>query len=361
MNLEERDHYQFLDNGFMATEHQNDFLVSDRTHLVMNKSPYQYVIKSEENFSSSSIQSCGPKSLDLKIINGLSKRRNKEEGYDSDNHLLLDHHQGANAEETSNLCEQLPPPDTHAFETEIFVSGGEVLEENSVSEKAIITKAVHIRDQDKSEFNVLAPVQNFDGAETEWFSEEQYFNKKNQTVEKTKEFGQRICTESVVMETLGRKKARAEDLEVLCAMTSHVNSDVMVESFPLRRTLSGRIHDIGADSDTFLEEINVAGILKEKTRQLDKLTLIGCPSGVNESDENKLPNSTLELDDELRDEKMIRNLQDPYVEWSRLPTPFESTELDVCDVKDLEYKVTMLKNLSSLLLSQDNLPLLSFL
>lgn len=343
MNLEEHYHYQFLDNGFMATEHQKDFLVSDRTHLVMNKSPYQYEIKSEENVSSSSIQSCGPKSLDLKIINRLSKMRNKEEGYDSDNHLLFDHHQGANTEETSNLGEQLPPPDSHEFETEILVSGGEVLEENPVSDKTIVTKAVHIHDQDKREVNVLAPVQNFDGAETERFNEEQYFKKNNQTVEKTKEFGQQICTESVVMETLGRKKAGAEDIEVLCAMTSHANSDVMVESFPLRSPLSGRIHDIGADSDTFLEEINVAGILKEKTRQHDKLTFIGCPSGVNESDENKLPDSSLELGDELRDEKMVRNLQDPYVECSRLSTPFESTDLDVPDIKDLEYKVTSAK------------------
>lgn len=340
MNLEEHDHYQFLDNGFMATEHQKDFLVSDRTHLVMNKSPYQYEIKSEENVSSSSIQSCGPKSLDLKIMNGLSKMRNKEEGYDSDNHLLFDHHQGANTEETSNLGEQLPPPDSHEFETEILVSGGELLEENPVSDKTIVTKAVHIHDQDKREVNILAPVQNFDGAETERFNEEQYFKKNNQTVEKTKEFEQQICTESVVVETLGRKKAGAEDIKVLCAMTSHVNSDVMVESFPLRSPISGRIHDIGADSDTFLEEINVAGILKEKTRQHDKLTFIGCPSGVNESGENKLPDSSLELDDELRDEKMVRDLQDPYAECSRLSTPFESTELDVRDIKDLEYKAT---------------------
>ncbi|XP_075524399.1 uncharacterized protein LOC142556789 [Primulina tabacum] len=195
MNFEEHDHYQFLVNG----------------------------IKSEENFSSYCIQSHGPESLNLKIINGLSEMRNKEKGYDTDNHLLLDHSQGANAEETSNLGEQLPPSDTHEFETEIFVSGGEVFEENPVYDKAIITKAVHIHDQDKSEVNFLTPVQNFDGAETEKFNEEKYFNKNNQTVEKTKEFEQRICTESVVMETLGRKKAGAEDIEVLCAMTSHVN------------------------------------------------------------------------------------------------------------------------------------------
>ncbi|XP_073123316.1 uncharacterized protein [Henckelia pumila] len=309
MNLEERDHYQFLDNGFMAMEHQNDFLVSDRTHLVMNKSLRPYGIKSIESFCSSSIQFCGPESLDLKIINGVSKMRN-EEGYDTDNHLLLDHQQVASAEETSNLGEQLPPPDTHEFGTEISIIGGEVLEENPVSDKAVITKAIHIHDQDKSEVNVLTPVQNFDGAETERFNEEQYFKKNNQMVEKTKEFRQRICTESVVMETLGRKNAGAEDIEVLCATTSHVNSDVMVESFP-SRPLSGRIHDIGAAS----------------------------VSGVNESDENKLPDSTLELDDELRDEKLVRNLQDPYVESSRFSTPFESTELDVYDVKDLEYKV----------------------
>ncbi|XP_073293240.1 uncharacterized protein [Primulina huaijiensis] len=334
MNLEEHDHYQFLVNGYMATEHQNDSLVSDRTHLVMNKSPYQYGIKSEENFSSYSIQSYGPESLDLKIINGLSEMRNKEEGYDTDNHLLLDHSQGANAEETSNLGEQLPPSDTHAFETEIFVSGGEVFEENPVSDKAISTKAVHIHDQDKSEVNFLTPVQNFDGAETERFNGEKYFNKNNQTVEKTKEFGQRICTESVVMETLGRKKTGAEDIEVLCAMTSHVNFDVTVENFPLRRPLFGRIHDISADSDTFLEERNLAGILKEKTRQHDKLIIIGCPSGVNESDENKLPDSTLELDDELRNEKMVTSATKHLVSEESLGTERNSSDYVTSSVSE---------------------------
>ncbi|XP_075524407.1 uncharacterized protein LOC142556800 [Primulina tabacum] len=120
----------------------------------------------------------------------------------------------------------------------------------------------------------------------------------------------------------------------------HVNFDVTVENFPLKRPHFGRTHDIIVDSDTFLEERNLAGILKEKTRQHDKIIIIECPSGVNESDENKLPDSTLELDDELRDEKMVRNLQDPYVECSKLSIPFESTELDICDVKDLDYKVT---------------------
>ncbi|KAI3458901.1 hypothetical protein Pfo_015564 [Paulownia fortunei] len=332
---EEHGHSVFVEQhplGSISMKPQIDLSVSDRVHMVTHIVPEKYQISSEENISSSTEQFNGSYPLELdneQIIKGVSKVADKDEGSDrtSKSHHAPNNYRDTSMEEVSNCREQLPQPKSHESEDEKFVNGFEVLEENPYSDEPLITNV----DRHDNNDSALLSSQNFNELGSQRLSNEQYHNKNDQTVDKTKEFGQRICTEPAAMEILDREKYGAQDVEASQAVKSHMNSNVVVETFPLR-PVPRTIHNMDGESGNLQE---AAGTLKEH----DKRTFIQSFSGfVNEEGEEKLPDSTVELNGEYRDEKVVLNLQSPSLESSKYSSAYKPSVLDIGDIADLESK-----------------------
>ncbi|KAL0401669.1 UNVERIFIED_CONTAM: hypothetical protein Slati_4196800 [Sesamum latifolium] len=300
VSLEQHDHSSFLEQhplGSLSLEPQIDLSDSERNHMVTNILPNKYQIKSEEGISSSSVQFSGsyPSELDDKqIIEGGSEVAEKDGGSyrTSKNHNELNHFQDTSIEEVSNFRQQLPQPKTDEFENEKIVNGVEVSEEKPHSDEPLI----------KNVDSALLSSQEVNGPGSQRIGNEQYHNEHEQTVVKTKEFGERIYKESAVMEILDGERYRAQDVEASHAIKSHMNSDVVVETFPLRDLFQ-------SSSDP-----------------------------VSDKDEQKLSDPIVELNDKFKDEKAVLNLQDSSLECSKHSTASEPSLLDVGDVIDLQSK-----------------------
>ncbi|KAL0317279.1 UNVERIFIED_CONTAM: hypothetical protein Sangu_2142200 [Sesamum angustifolium] len=318
----EHDHSSFLEQhplGSLSLEPQIDLSDSERNHMVTNILPNKYQIMSEEDISSSSVQFSGsyPSELDDKQIIGGSKVAEKDGGSDrtSKNHNEPNHYQDTSMEEVSNFREQSPQPKIDEFENEKIVNGVEVSEENLHSDKPLI--------------------KNVDGPWSQRIGNEQYHNEHEQTVDKTKEFGQRIHKESVVMEILDGEKYGAQDVEASHVVKSHMNSDVVVETFPLR-PVPKTIHDINGESGNLHKS---TGTIADTGIQDERMSYVqsSCDA-VNEKDEQKLSDPIVELNDKFNDEKAVLNLQDSSLECSKHSTASEPSLLDVGDVTDLQSK-----------------------
>lgn len=338
VSLEENGYSGFLEQhplGSISMEPQIDLSVSDGVLTVTHILPDKYQISSEENISSSG----GSYPLELdneQIISGVSKVADKDEGSDrtSKSHHASNHYQDTSMGEVSNSIVQSPQPQNHDFEDEKIVNGIEVLDGSPHSDKPLTTNVDH---QDNVDSAVLAS-EKFNGPASQRLSHEQYHNKNDQTVDKTKEFGQRIYTEPVVMETLDREKIGTQNVERSQAIKSDTNSDVVVETFPLR-PVPRTIHNMDGESGKLQE---AAGTLEDKAIQHDKKTFTQSSSGfVNEKGEEKLPDSTVELNGENRDEKVVLNLQGPSLENAKHPSASKPSVHDIGDIAELESMVSL--------------------
>ncbi|KAK4385587.1 hypothetical protein Sango_2682700 [Sesamum angolense] len=222
----EHDHSSFLEQhplGSLSLEPQIDLSDSERNHMVTNILPNKYQIMSEEDISSSSMQFSGsyPSELDDKqIIEGGSKVAEKDGGSDrtSKNHNEPNHYQDTSMEEVPNFEEQSPQPKIDEFENEKIVNGVEVSEENLHSDEPFIKNV----DCQHNNDSALLSSQEVNGPGSQRIGNEQYHNEHEQTVDKTKEFGQRIHKESVVMEILDGEKYGAQDVEsITCSKISY--------------------------------------------------------------------------------------------------------------------------------------------
>ncbi|KAL9165620.1 hypothetical protein ABFS82_06G181700 [Erythranthe guttata] len=144
---------------------------------------------------------------------------------------------------------------------------------------------------------------------------EQSHKENGQIVDKINEFGQRIYRESeVAVEILDREKYGAEELETSQAIDSHVKSDVVVETFPLRPVLQ-----------TILTMDEKSGNLHETAGTLEK-------------GEEKLLESTVESNGEYKNEKVVINLQLTSLESLNDQSGSKVNVLNIADNADLESK-----------------------
>lgn len=152
----------------------------------------------------------------------------------------------------------------------------------------------------------------------------------DQTVDKDKEFGERIYTEPTAIKNLDQEKLEAQNVESSPSFISHMSSGIVVETFPLRPVPnkmaeeSGKLHE-------------ATETLEDKGTGQEKKTFTQRSSGfVDGEGDNKLPHSTLELNGENRDVKVVLNLQGPLMENAKHPS--KTSEVETGGIEELESK-----------------------
>ncbi|KAK6136120.1 hypothetical protein DH2020_030136 [Rehmannia glutinosa] len=283
VSLEENGHSGFLEQhplGSISMEPEIDFTVSDGVHTETHIVPQKHQ-SSSENISSYIEQFNGSYPLELdneQIIEELSKVSDKNEDFDG----TIESHQAPNYQDThmqevSNRGEQLTQLKSHEFENEKIVNGFEV-----------------------------------NGPGSQRLTNEHY-NKNDETVDKNEEYRERVYTETKVTEILDKEKYEAQDLEASQTIKSRVNSDVVVETFPLR-PVPKTIHDMDVES----------GDIKEAAGTLEATPI---PSGF----------VIAKGEEKLRDEKkVVVNLQGSSMEGPKYSSASKPIVLDKGDVADLE-------------------------
>ncbi|KAL0358552.1 UNVERIFIED_CONTAM: hypothetical protein Sangu_0704600 [Sesamum angustifolium] len=311
--LEEDNHSGFPEQcplESVSVEPQNNLLVSDKLHIATALAPG---ITGEQLSSAPGLQFLGWDARELhheQVINGLSTA---ETGKESD-----------------SASHPVPQAKCDEFENQKIVNGGEGLEENIESDKPLIMNSVPIYHQDNKNESARQSSQKTYAVRSWRSTDEQYLNTNGQMVDKTKESRLKIYTESVDMEMLDRERDGVKELEVLQQVTSHMSTNFVVETFPLR-PVSRTILDLDGDSG----KRRGSGTLDDRANKHDNMTFSKSNSGlVNEKDEERLLGSTLELNDKYRDKKVGLNHQEPSFENSKLSTNFSTNDVD--NVKDSE-------------------------
>ncbi|KAL8538749.1 hypothetical protein ACS0TY_000672 [Phlomoides rotata] len=292
VSLEENGHSGFLEQhplGSISMEPQIDLSESERVHMVTHIAPDKYQISTEGNISSSS-ESYSLEMDNAHIINGVTKVAVKDEGFDRT-----------------------------SVEEEKIVNVLEVLDESPHSDNPVVTNVDH---QDNIDGSSLS-IENVNGIESQWPVNEQGHNKNDDVVDKNEEFGQRIHSEPAVMETLYTEKLGAQNIETSEAIKSPMNSDVVVEKFPLRpvpKTIQNMDGECGKLHET-------AVTLEDNALQNEKKTYTQSSSGSVNKGEEKLSDLTVELNAKNGDEKVGLNLQGPKSSSASKPSLL-ATELE---------------------------------
>ncbi|KAH6838270.1 hypothetical protein C2S53_019124 [Perilla frutescens var. hirtella] len=327
VSLEEHGLSGFLEQhplGSISMEPLINLSVSDIGDVATHIEPDKIQFSSAENISISSgsypIENISTSSAE-NSINGGYELADKDEGSDRmrESHHALDHYQDKSMEEVSNS----PQSKSHKIE-ENTVNGFEVANGSPHSDKPLTMTADPYDDIDK-------------GLGSQMLSNEQHPIKKDQTVDKAKEFGQRVSTEPTAMETLDREELEAQNVETSPAIKSHTNSDVVVETFPLR-PVPGLIN-MAEESDNLQQATET---FEDKGIEHDKKTFTrNSSSFVSEEGDKKLPHSTMELNGENSDEKVAVNLQGPSIEMAKHPSATKPSVLDAVGITELEPKVSL--------------------
>ncbi|KAL0452049.1 UNVERIFIED_CONTAM: hypothetical protein Slati_1183000 [Sesamum latifolium] len=289
---------------------QNDLSVSDELHIATAIVPG---ITGEQLSSAPGLQFLGRDVRELhhkRVVNGLSPA---ETGKESD-----------------RASHPVPQPKCDEFENEKTLNGGEGLEENIESDKLLITNSVPIYHQDNKNESALQSSQKTYAVRSWRSTDEQYPNTNHRMVDITKGSRPQIYTESVDMDMQDRERDGVKALEVLQQVTSHMSTNFVVEMFPLR-PVSRTILDLDGDSG----KCSGSGNLEDRANKHDEMTFSKSNSSlVNEKGEERLLDSTFELNDKYRDKKVRLNHQEPSFENSKLSTTFSTTVLDVGNVQD---------------------------
>ncbi|XP_073033025.1 uncharacterized protein [Primulina eburnea] len=214
------------------------------------------------------------------------------------------------------------------------VNGSEVREKNQEFDPVVID-SVPIYHRAYSEESTLPSGHKFGGRGSQRHSSLQYVNSDDERVngEKIEEFIQRTDTESVVMLTPDGEKER-DEVETSQAVTSHIKSNVVVETFPLR-PIFPIIHDMDGESGDVFETTETS---EDKAIQQEKLTSVGrSNSPVIEKDMKKNQDLELELNHENGEAKVELSLQIPSLESLNSST----VGTNVLDVKNVESNASM--------------------
>lgn len=296
VSLEEHSLSEFMEQhplGSISMEPLIDLSVSDRVAVVTHIVPGKVQFSSAENMATSN----GSYPLEVneeQTVSGGCRLGDKDGGSDgmSEIHHVPNHYQ---------VVSNSPQSESHKFD-ETIVNGFEVVDGSPHSDKPLITSADHYDDIDKA-----------------------------------KEFGQRIYTEPTAMETLARAKLEAQNVETSPAIKSHTNYEIVVETFPLR-SVPRTVNNMSEESGKLRE---AAETLDDKGIQLDTNTFIQSSSSfASEKGDKELPHSTVELNDENRDEKAVLNLQVPSMENGKHPSASKPSVLDASDIPELKTMVS---------------------
>ncbi|XP_020547275.1 uncharacterized protein LOC105180232 [Sesamum indicum] len=325
--LEEHNHSGFPEQRpleSVSVEPQNDLSVSDKLHIATAIVPG---ITSEQFSSAPGLQFLGRDVRELhheQVVNGLSTAET--------------------GKESERASHPVPQSKCDEFEIEKIVNGGEGLEGNIESDKLLITNSAPIYHQDNKNESALQSSQKTYAVWSRRSTDEQYLNTNDRMVDKTKESRLQTYTESVDMEMLDAERDGVKELEVLQQVTSHMSTNFVVETFPLR-PVSRTILDLDGDSG----KCRGSGTLEDRANKHNKTTFSKSNSGlVNEKDEERLLDSTLELKDKYRDKKSFEN--------SKLSPTFSTTVLDAGNVKDPESEISLSDEIKSAerLISEDS-------
>lgn len=276
--------------GSISMEPIIDLSVSDRGDVVTHIAPSEIQISSSEN---------GSYTLELnneQTISGGYELSGKDGGSDQTivSHHVPYHFQDKSMGEVSNS----PQSNNHILEENI-VNGFAAIDGSPHSDKPLMTSADH-RDEIDEE------------SRSEVLNNEQFQIKNEDEVDKDKEYGQRI---SIAIET--QEKVEARQVELSPSIKSHTNSDIVVETFPLRpvsKTINNMVEETGKLEEA-AETLENKGIEQEK-----KTSTQSYSSFVSEIGVEKLPHSTVELNGEISDAKVMPNLQDPSLENTKHPS-----------------------------------------
>ncbi|XP_042036728.1 uncharacterized protein LOC121782828 isoform X1 [Salvia splendens] len=188
----------------------------------------------------------------------------------SESHHVPNDYCDESVEEVSNL----PQTKTHKFE------------ENNVNGFVVADHPIDIDERSGSRMQ----------------SNEQYHIKNDETVNREKEFGEIIHTESTAIKMPNQEKLEAQNVESSPSFKSLTNSGIVVETFPLR--------PVPATTE------KMAGESGERQGESEEnKTFTQSPSSfVSEKGDNKLPHSTVELNGENRDARVVLNLQGSSME-----------------------------------------------
>ncbi|XP_047966528.1 uncharacterized protein LOC125210932 [Salvia hispanica] len=274
--------------GSISMEPTVNLSVSDRGDVVTHIAPNEIPFSSAENVTSFS------ESYELAEQNGGSDRT-------SESYHVPSHYREKNMEEVSNS------PQTKSHN----------LEEN-------IVKGFVVADHNKN---------TDEGQGSQMLSDEQYHVKNEHTVFKDKEFGGRIYNEPTAIKTLNQEKLEAQTVESSLSVNSHTNSDIVVETFPLR-PVPTTIDKMAGESG---KQQEAAETLEDKGMWQEKKTFTQSSSSFvsKKADENRHPDSTVEVNGENRDAKVVLNLQGPSMENAK------PNELDTGSIGELASKVSL--------------------
>ncbi|KAG6412737.1 hypothetical protein SASPL_125423 [Salvia splendens] len=275
--------------GSISMEPTVDLSVSDRGDVITHIAPNEIQFSSAENDTAFS------ESYKLAEQNGGSDRT-------SESYHVPSHYREKSMEEVSNS------PQTKSHNN---------LEEN-------IVKGFVVADHNKN---------TDEGQGSQMLSNEQYHVKNEHTVFKDKEFGERIYNEPTAINTLNQEKLEAQTVESSPSFNSHTNSDIVVETFPLR-PVPTTIDKMAGESG---KQQEAAETLEDKGMWQEKKTFTQSSSSFvsKKTDENRHPDSAVEVNGENRDAKVVLNLQGPSMENAK------PNELDTGSIGELVSKVLL--------------------
>ncbi|KAG6410085.1 hypothetical protein SASPL_128133 [Salvia splendens] len=175
-----------------------------------------------------------------------------------------------------------------------------------------------------------------EGRAGQMLSYEQYRVKNEHTDFKEKEFGERINNEPTAIKSLNQEKREAETVESSPSFRSHTNSEIVVETFPLR-PVPTTIDKMAEESSKVQE---AAETLEDKGMEQEKKTFTQSSSSFvsKKGDDNRHPDSTVEANGENRDAKVVLNLQGPSLENAKHTSLSKPNELDTGSSGELESK-----------------------
>ncbi|KAA8539218.1 hypothetical protein F0562_025910 [Nyssa sinensis] len=238
-------------------------------------------------------------------------------------------------EQNTNMLLEQYPLGSISIEPQTHVS--------SSNEKDIMTHILPNHRQGTSEelelnFSGLSP-----GSEIQRIGNGQIINGISRAVEEGEEYDETIFIESQALESPEVEKNVADELEASKAKITHIATDVIVETFPLRS-----VSRVTYDSDgKSIEMRELSGTLEEKETEKMELeagnSVVGRTtivenslSSLDEKAKADLAHPLLERNCGYMDDKAMKNLGDPSLESSNGSTTREGTVLN--DGTDLEVK-----------------------
>ncbi|KZV55305.1 hypothetical protein F511_06782 [Dorcoceras hygrometricum] len=243
--------------------------------------------------------------------------------------VLVDEHDHSGFIEQHPLGSLSIESQTDSYILANAVNGRAVHEENQEFDP-VVNDTVPINHQAYSEDSSQSG--HIFGRGSQSHGNEQYINNNDERVdrEKVEEFRQRTYSESVVISTLDGQKER-DKVEASQAVTYHVKSNVVVETFPLRPIVP-TIHNMDGESGDMFKTTKTFEDTAIRQEKIPSMESSNSPVIEEDLKRNQDLELELELNHENVEEKVEQHLQIPSLESSNSCTVGTS----VPDVKNVE-------------------------